>query len=84
MNLRKLTDGSIVFTLEDNADLHAKLQSKKLPERIDTEVAVGDFMAPVKMMLPTHMTPGEKYPMLVYVYGGPGSQMVDYRWLSLD
>ena len=60
-------------------DLQEKLKNKRLPERVDSFIPVGDFMAPVKMMLPTHMTPGEKYPMLVYVYGGPGSQMVDYR-----
>ena len=29
------------------------------------------------------MVPGEKYPMIVYVYGGPGSQMVDNRYLTI-
>ena len=42
------------------------------------EVEAG-FFAPVKILLPPHMEAGAQYPLLVYVYGGPGSQMVDDR-----
>ena len=78
--LRKLEDGSLVYLLQDNAELAGKLSSKVLPKRIDTTVSVGDGLtAPVKMSLPPHMVEGEQYPLLVYVYGGPGSQMVDDR-----
>ena len=55
-----------------------------MPTRIDTTFSVeGNFSAPVKISLPPHMVPGEKYPMIVYVYGGPGSQMVDNRYLTI-
>lgn len=55
-----------------------------MPTRIDTTFNVeGNFTAPVKISLPPHMVPGEKYPMIVYVYGGPGSQMVDNRYLNI-
>ena len=58
-----------------------KLKEKTLPERIDTSVEVdGGFTAPVKIQLPPHMEDGVKYPVLVYVYGGPGSQQVSDSW----
>jgi dipeptidyl aminopeptidase/acylaminoacyl peptidase len=82
--LRNLEDGSLVYLLQDNADLAAKLTSKVLPQRIDTTVEVADgFLAPVKILLPPHMLEGEQYPLLVYVYGGPGSQMVDNRYICV-
>ena len=78
--LRKLDDGSLVYLLQANAELASKLTGKNLPKRIDTRVEVADgFMAPVKILYPPHMVEGEQYPLLVYVYGGPGSQMVDDR-----
>ncbi len=80
MALRKLDDGSLVYLLQANAELASKLTGKNLPKRIDTRVELADgFMAPVKILYPPHMVEGEQYPLLVYVYGGPGSQMVDDR-----
>ena len=79
--LRTAADHSMVFVFEDNLDLERKLEKKSLPERIDTSVEVeGGFSAPVKIQLPPHMEDGVKYPVLVYVYGGPGSQQVTDSW----
>ena len=79
--LRKSQDNSLVFVFEDNLQLEEKLKDKTLPERIDTSVEVeGGFTAPVKIQLPPHMEEGVAYPVLVYVYGGPGSQMVSDKW----
>jgi len=79
--LRKTSDHSIVFNLEDNALLNEKLEGKALPTRVDTFVDLPDgFRAPVKLLLPPHMEEGAQYPLLVYVYGGPGSQMVTQSW----
>ncbi len=78
--MRKLEDGSLVYLLQANAELASKLTGKNLPKRIDTRVELADgFVAPVKILYPPHMVEGEQYPLLVYVYGGPGSQMVDDR-----
>ena len=63
-----------MFLFEDNLELEEKLSSKTLPTRIDTFVELeGGFQAPVKMLLPPDMDEETKYPLLVYVYGGPGS-----------
>ena len=34
----------------------------------------------MKLLLPPHLEEGVQYPVLVYVYGGPGSQMVTDSW----
>ena len=79
--LRKTEDNSLVFVFEDNLQLEEKLTGKALPHRIYTSVEVdGGFTAPVKIQLPPHMEDGVVYPVLVYVYGGPGSQMVSDSW----
>lgn len=81
VGLRKLDDGSLLYLLQDNEVLAGKLTSKVLPTRLDTMIEVADgFLAPVKLLLPPHMQEGVQYPLIVYVYGGPGSQMVDDRW----
>ena len=36
----------------------------------------GGFSAPVLMLLPPNMDPKRKYPLMVYVYAGPGDQKV--------
>ena len=33
-----------------------------------------------RMVLPTNFDPSKKYPVIVYVYGGPHAQMVQNRW----
>jgi len=80
-SLRKTEDHSLVFLFEANLELEEKLSSKSLPTRVDTFIELdGGFQAPVKMLLPPHMDEESKYPLLVYVYGGPGSQMVTDSW----
>ena len=44
-------------------------------------ITVGDgYKAPVIMQLPKDFDPNTKYPLLLYVYGGPGSQSVSQAW----
>ncbi len=35
-----------------------------------------------RMIKPANFDPGKKYPVLVYVYGGPHAQMVNNSWLA--
>jgi len=80
-SLRKTEDHSIVFLFEANFELEEKLSTKSMPTRLDTFVDLeGGFQAPVKILLPPDMDETVKYPLLVYVYGGPGSQMVSDTW----
>ena len=81
--LRKTSDSSIVFVLEDNRDLDRKLkaQDKLLPKlnytRYDLE---GGFSAFVKIQFPPNMKDGVTYPVLVHVDASPGSQLVTDSW----
>ena len=34
----------------------------------------------MKLLLPPHMEEGAQYPVIVYVYGGPGFQQVTDTW----
>ena len=83
VHLRNLSDGKIIYTLEDNVLLKENLKDKVLPNQeyknilIDAEKG---FNASVKITYPTNMIEGKKYPLLIDVYGGPGSQKVDYRY----
>ena len=80
--MRNLTDGTIIFTLEDNAALKNNLQGKQLPVTEYKNIMVDNekqLMAPVRMTYSGSLAEGSKHPLLVEVYGGPGSQKVDYR-----
>jgi len=79
--LRERAGNSITFPLETNVGLEERLGEKALPTRVDTFIELdGGFRAPVKLLLPPHLEEGVQYPVLVYVYGGPGSQMVTDSW----
>jgi dipeptidyl aminopeptidase/acylaminoacyl peptidase len=68
------------FMLEGNDNLKQNLKRKILPRRIDKTILTRDgFSVRLKLLLPPHMIDGEKYPLLVEVYGGPGTQSVDSR-----
>ena len=71
----------VKYIFELNEDLEEKLENKSVSERMDLTVTVGDgYEAPVVMKLPKDYDPNRKYPLLLYVYGGPGSQLVNQAW----
>jgi dipeptidyl-peptidase-4 len=66
---------AVVF--ENNDLLRTRLSEKLMPVRQFLTVPVGGgYDARVEMFIPPNPTPGEKFPLLVYVYAGPGSQRV--------
>ena len=80
--LRRTSDNALVYLFEKNEKLEEKLSVKTLPDMISTNVSIGDggFLAPVKILTPPHMEEGAQYPVIVYVYGGPGYQQVTDTW----
>ncbi len=48
---------------------------------VDLKSADGKFPLTGRLILPTNFDPAKKYPTIVYVYGGPHSQLVDGSWL---
>jgi len=74
-------DGSEVRTLVDNAALRARVDSLGLapPEFIQVEAADGTPLNGY-MIRPPDFDPEREYALLMYVYGGPGSQTVMDQW----
>lgn len=76
-------DGSLVKTLQDNAELSGRLAEYNLGTAELTTVPGADG-TPLNALLikPDGFDPGREYPVLMYVYGGPGSQQVRNAWLG--
>ncbi len=79
--------GKIVRTLEDNKALKAKMAEYNLGKITMTKIRGVDAELNAWMMTPPNFDPTKKYPVLMYQYSGPGSQMVadrfpvgDYFW----
>ncbi len=74
-------NGQPVRTLADNAELRQKLEELGLarPEFLTVPVE-GDVELNAWLIKPADFDPSKRYPLLMYVYGGPGSQTVTDVW----
>ncbi len=74
-------DGEAVRTLEENAELRERLAELELgrAEFLEVEAADGTPLN-AWMLKPADFDPERRYGLLLYVYGGPGSQTVLDRW----
>jgi dipeptidyl-peptidase-4 len=75
------SDGQVVRTISDNRELMQKLRSLglELPEFISIPVA-DDVVLNGYIIRPPDFDVSRTYPLLMYVYGGPGSQTVRDSW----
>lgn len=74
-------DGSLVNVLKDNNQLTNRLTAHGFNPYSFFTFTTSDNVALNGMMLrPPDFDPLKKYPVLMYVYGGPGSQTVVNRW----
>lgn len=84
--------GKVLVTLEDNKDLKNTLQEYNINNKEFASFTNdnGDTLY-YWIIKPTNMQKNKKYPVLFYVYGGPGSQEVlnsqarffDYMWFRM-
>jgi dipeptidyl-peptidase-4 len=77
VSLREGATGKLVKNLEDNARLRQTLSQYDLGklEFISFKTSEG-VQLNGSMLKPANFDPAKKYPVLMYVYGGPGSQTV--------
>jgi dipeptidyl-peptidase-4 len=75
------TDGSAVRTLVDNAAVRQRVAALGVgtPEMFTFRTSDGVQLNGY-MIKPAGFDPAKKYPVLMYVYGGPGSQTVTDSW----
>lgn len=75
-----------VKTIEDNLELIETLRNYVIPEVKYSQVELNDetggqpFLVTAMETLPLNFDKKKKYPVLFYIYGGPGSQTVTKKW----
>lgn len=75
------SSGKLVKVLEDNQELKNRLSNFSLSGReFFTFNTVDGTLLNGYMIKPSDFDPNKKYPVLMYVYGGPGSQNVTNAW----
>jgi dipeptidyl-peptidase 4 len=74
-------DGNILRTIHKAAD---PLSNYSLGENklVTIKLADGKTELTGRLILPKGFDPSLKYPLIVYVYGGPHSQLVNKSWLN--
>lgn len=73
------SDGSLIEVIEAN-DIPARRDYRLPPMEFGTLTTAANVMLHYWMIKPPDFDPAKKYPVLMYVYGGPGSQTVLNRW----
>lgn len=84
--------GKLVRVLEDNHEFAEKLKTFNLGEKKLLKISDPAFVLPngeqvdidAWQILPPDFDPAKKYPVLIYVYGGPGHQTVNNAWADSD
>ncbi|GAB3827376.1 S9 family peptidase [Hymenobacter jeollabukensis] len=85
VSLRNGQDGKLVKVLEDNAKLKQRMQEYGFvpQETFSFKTSEGVTLNGCTIK-PANMEAGKKYPVLTFLYGGPGSQKVLDKWNSVD
>ncbi|WP_370520480.1 S9 family peptidase [Cellulophaga sp. BC115SP] len=77
VSLYRSANAQLIKVLEDNADLRARLTGYNISPKEFTVIKTADGVELNSWMIkPTNFDPNKKYPLLMFVYGGPGSQQV--------
>ena len=77
VSLHKAPTGQLVKVLEDNAALTKKMSEYNIaPKEFMTIKTSENIELNAWMIKPTDFDPKKKYPVFMFLYGGPGSQQV--------
>lgn len=77
VSLYRSGNAQLIKVLEDNADLRARLTGYNISPKEFTVIKTADGVELNSWMIkPANFDPNKKYPLLMFVYGGPGSQQV--------
>ncbi|WP_400192630.1 S9 family peptidase [Hymenobacter sp. B81] len=85
VSLRTARDGKVVKVLEDNARLKQRMQDYGFAQQEFFSFKTSEGVTLNGSTLkPANFDPARKYPVLMYLYGGPGSQRVLDKWNGGD
>ena len=78
------TDGSLIKILEDNSEFNKKIKKFNLKEKEFFTIKTEDSELNAWMIKPPDFDKTKKYPLYMFVYGGPGSQQVtnSFGWTN--
>ncbi|MDW8159751.1 MAG: S9 family peptidase, partial [Bacteroidia bacterium] len=77
--------GNLIRVLENNADLKQRIADYEIsPKEFFSFTTSDNVTLNGWMIKPLNFKKNKKYPVLMYVYGGPGSQMVVERYNGFD
>lgn len=82
--LHSSKDGKKLKDIKDNQALTIRLKNYNLPAKEFSTLKVGDYNLNMWMIKPVDFDPAKKYPVFMYQYSGPGSQMVSNTWNSTN
>jgi dipeptidyl-peptidase-4 len=77
-------EGTFVKTLEDNAELKAKLTPLNLSKKSLQIIEVNGVNLNASVILPNNFESNNQYPVYMNVYGGPGHNEVTDQWDGND
>ncbi|KAI9469910.1 MAG: dipeptidyl peptidase IV N-terminal region-domain-containing protein [Benjaminiella poitrasii] len=78
--VKKVDDPSFKVVLENNDKLRSLLKEYELPKTRMKTIPSGDIEMTAIEIVPFDFDSRKKYPVLFHVYGGPGSQLVSYKF----
>ncbi|MBK0404200.1 S9 family peptidase [Adhaeribacter sp. BT258] len=85
VSLNSGKDGKQIKMLEDNAALKSRLTQYEIsPLEFFNFKTTENVSLNGWMIKPSNFDPNKKYPVLMFVYGGPGNQQVNDAWNSKD
>lgn len=73
-------DGSEIRTIAGNEELRDRVAALGLTPPEFLKIPAGGVELNAYIIRPREFDPGRRYPLLMYVYGGPGSQTVRDSW----
>lgn len=78
--IRSTKDGKLIETIKTIVNPYEGFDMPKI-EIVNLKSADGQFDLTGRLILPSNFDANKKYPVVVYLYGGPHSQLVDASWL---
>jgi dipeptidyl aminopeptidase len=78
--VRQVDNSTFETVLQDNTSLQTLLKNYALPKTRMVSVNSGGVAMNAMEIVPPDFDATKKYPVLFHVYGGPGSQLVSYRY----
>ena len=78
--IQSTRDGKLISTIKTIVNPYEGFDMPQI-KTVDLKSADGKFDLTGRLILPSDFDPNKKYPVVVYLYGGPHSQMVSASWL---